>query len=108
MPRGIPKSGTRLPGSGRKKTYASDLTQKWVPLTVASHLDNVYQLLGKLEREIAKWESLCEVRSTSPRYEQARKLTNTIRAMLNELGFSPHNIYANNQQDYKKENNHDC
>ena len=103
MPRGVPKTGTRKPGAGKKKTFAGELVQKWVPLAVAGNLNNVYQLLVDLEKEVSNWEKICEEKSTSPRYEQARKLTKTIRAMLDGLGVNPRDIYANNQQNTQED-----
>ncbi|MFN6450621.1 MAG: hypothetical protein RM022_000095 [Nostoc sp. EfeVER01] len=103
MPRGIPKSGVRLPGAGKKKVFAGELVQKWVPLAVAGNLNNVYQLLVDLEKEVSNWEKICEEKSTSPRYEQARKLTKTLRTMLDGLGINPSDIYANDQQNAQRD-----
>ena len=103
MPRGVPKSGTRLPGAGSKKKYAGKLVQKWIPPAIASNLDDAYQLLNKLEDEVSNWEKLCAEKSTSPRYEQARKLTNTLRTMLDSLGFNPKDIYVDSQHDNNEE-----
>lgn len=103
MPRGIPKSGVRKNSTGRPKKYSSELVKKWVPKTVASSLDNAYQMLNDLEDEVSKWEKVCAEKSTSPRYEQARKLTNTLRTMLNSLGFNPKDIYVESQQENNEE-----
>ncbi|OYE02134.1 hypothetical protein [Nostoc sp. 'Peltigera membranacea cyanobiont' 232] len=101
-PRGIPSSGTRKPGSGRKKKYNSELVQKWIPLSLADKLDDIYLLLIDLEKEVSTWEKICEEKSTSPRYEQARKLVTTLRTLLNRLGIDSTKIYADTQGD-----NHD-
>ena len=98
MPRGIPSSGTRKPGSGRKKKYAGEVMQKWIPVSIASKLDDIYQLLIDLEKEIDMWEKICEKKSTSPRYEQARKLVSTLRILLDRLGIDASKIYADNQE----------
>ncbi|MEH2352574.1 hypothetical protein [Nostoc sp.] len=98
MPRGIPKSGIRKPGSGRKKKYASEVVQKWVPLPIADKLDDIYLLLIDLEKEVDTWERTCEEKITSPRYEQARKLVSVLRFLLNRLGIDTTNIYADKQE----------
>lgn len=98
MPRGIPKSGTRKPGSGRKKKYASEVVQKWVPSSIASKLDDIYLLLIDLEKEVDIWEKTCEEKITSPRYEQARKLVSVLRFLLSRLGIDTANIYADNSE----------
>ncbi|MEH1791075.1 hypothetical protein [Nostoc sp.] len=101
-PRGMPKEGTRKSGGGRKKKYNSELVQKWIPLLLADKLDDIYLLLIDLEKEVSTWEKTCEEKSTSPRYEQARKLVTTLRALLNRLGIDSTKIYATTQGD-----NHD-
>ncbi|QKQ76462.1 hypothetical protein [Nostoc sp. TCL240-02] len=102
MPRGIPSSGTRKPGSGRKKKYVDDVVQKWVPTSIASKLDDIYQLLIDLEKEVAVWEKTCEEKKTSPRYEQARKLVSTLRLLLNRLGIDASSIYAQDSEQRDK------
>ncbi|MEH2422851.1 MAG: hypothetical protein V7K48_18620 [Nostoc sp.] len=94
MPRGIPSSGIRRPGSGRKKKYAGEVIQKWIPVSIASKLDDIYQLLIDLEKEVDMWEKTCKEKSTSPRYEQARKLVSVLRFFLNRLEIDTDNIYA--------------
>ncbi|MCC5606990.1 hypothetical protein LC612_09375 [Nostoc sp. CHAB 5834] len=98
MPRGIPRSGTRKTGSGRKKKYAGEVVQKWVPLSIANKLDDIYLLLIDLEKEVDIWEKTCQEKITSPRYEQARKLVSVLRFLLNRLGIDTANIYADNKQ----------
>ncbi|MBE9206644.1 hypothetical protein IQ244_08980 [Nostoc sp. LEGE 06077] len=102
MPKGVPKSGIRSPGAGSKKRFAGELKQKWIPPVVANNLDNTYRLLNELVDEVNKWEKICNEKSTSPRYEQARKLTNTLRTMLDNLGFNPKDIYVDSKQDNNK------
>ncbi|WP_414571756.1 hypothetical protein [Nostoc sp. CCY 9925] len=102
MPRGVPSSGKRRPGSGRKKKYASELVQKWVPDSIADKLDDIYQLLIDLEKEVDTWEKTCEEKSTSPRYEQARKLVSTLRILLDKLGIDATKIYADNQENIQE------
>ncbi|MEH2130136.1 MAG: hypothetical protein V7K86_05655 [Nostoc sp.] len=101
-PRGTPKEGKRKPGAGRKKKYAGDVMQKYVPISIADKLDDIYLLLIDLEKEVGTWEKICEEKSTSPRYEQARKLVTTLRTLLNRLGIDSTKIYADTQGD-----NHD-
>jgi hypothetical protein len=103
MPKGIPKSGNRLPGSGRRKKYASKLVQKWIPLAVANNLDDVYQLLVNLDKTVTAWEKLCEQKITSPRYEQARKLVSALRVMLDRTGIHTDDIYTNDKHTLEKE-----
>jgi hypothetical protein len=103
MPRGTPRSGTRKSGGGRKKKYNSELVQKWIPVSLADKLDDIYLLLIDLEKEVTKWELLCEEKSTSPRYEQARKLVATLRALLCKLGIDTTDIYADNQENKQEE-----
>ncbi|MBE9107450.1 hypothetical protein IQ229_21710 [Nostoc cf. edaphicum LEGE 07299] len=98
MPRGVPKAGTRKPGSGRKKKYAGEAMQKYVPISIADKLDDIYLLLIDLEKEVGVWEKTCEEKITSPRYEQARKLVSVLRFLLNRLGIDTANIYADNQE----------
>ncbi|MEH1885553.1 hypothetical protein [Nostoc sp.] len=98
-PRGMPKEGTRKAGGGRKKKYNSELVQKWIPLSLADKLDDIYLLLIDLEKEVSTWEKICEVKITSPRYEQARKLVTTLRTLLNRLGIDSTKIYADNHDD---------
>ncbi|MBX9257301.1 hypothetical protein H1Q63_25835 [Desmonostoc muscorum CCALA 125] len=102
MPRGIPSSGSRKPGSGRKKKYASEVVQKWVPNSIANKLDDIYQLLIDLEKEVDIWEKACQDKSTSPRYEQARKLVSILRTLLDKLGIDASKIYANNQENIQE------
>ncbi|MEH2058984.1 MAG: hypothetical protein V7K97_23075 [Nostoc sp.] len=104
MPRGVPSSGTRKPGSGRKKKYTDEVVQKWVPISIASKLDDIYQLLIDLEKEVDMWEKTCEEKSTSPRYEQARKLVSTLRIRLDRLGIDATKIYADNQENIQGDN----
>ncbi|WP_445628426.1 hypothetical protein [Nostoc sp. DSM 114167] len=101
MPRGIPSSGTRKPGSGRKKKYAGEVMQKYVPISIADKLDDIYQLLIDLEKEVDTWEKICDEKSTSPRYEQARKLVSTLRLLLNRLGIDASAIYAQGNKENK-------
>ncbi|MEH2125280.1 hypothetical protein [Nostoc sp.] len=103
MPRGVPKSGTRKPGSGRKKKYAGEVMQKYVPLSIADKLDDIYQLLIDLEKEVNTWEKTCEEKSTSPRYEQARKLVSILRFLLDRLGIDASSIYAQDNENDKQE-----
>ncbi|MFN6480950.1 hypothetical protein [Nostoc sp. DedQUE07] len=103
MPVGIPKSGKRNSGGGRKKKYNSELVQKWVPTSIADKLDDIYQLLIDLEKEVDTWEKTCEEKSTSPRYEQARKLVSTLRLLLNRLGVDASSIYAQDNENDKQE-----
>ncbi|MHC0068747.1 hypothetical protein ACWATR_38780 [Nostoc sp. UIC 10890] len=103
-PRGIPSSGIRKPGSGRKKKYNSELVQKWVPTSISDKLDDIYLLLIDLEKEVNAWEKICEEKSTSPRYEQARKLVSTLRLLLNRLGIDASSIYAQDSENNKQEN----
>ncbi|MDZ7950087.1 MAG: hypothetical protein RM022_031005 [Nostoc sp. EfeVER01] len=98
MPRGVPKTGTRKPGSGRKKKYAGEVMQKYVPISIADKLDDIYLLLIDLEKEVDIWERTCEEKITSPRYEQARKLVSVLRFLLNRLGIDTANIYADKQE----------
>ncbi|MFN6486605.1 MULTISPECIES: hypothetical protein [unclassified Nostoc] len=105
MPRGVPKSGTRKPGSGRKKKYAGEVMQKYVPISIADKLDDIYQLLIDLEREVNTWEKTCEEKSTSPRYEQARKLVSILRNLLDKLGINASGIYAQDSDNDKGQNN---
>lgn len=98
MPRGIPKSGVRKKVTGRPKKYSGELVQKWLPKVVAHNIDNIYELLVTLEDSLYHWELLCEQKKTSPRYEQARKLTAQLRVLLGNLGFKPSDIYASSQQ----------
>jgi hypothetical protein len=79
------------------------LVKKWIPKPYANNLDNIRELLDGLEDEVSKWEKICAEKTTSPRYEQARKLTNTLRAMLDSLGFNPKDIYVDSKQDENKE-----
>lgn len=72
--------------------------QKWIPVSIASKLDDIYQLLIDLEKEVDTWEKICEEKSTSPRYEQARKLVSTLRIFLDKLGIDASKIYADNQE----------
>ncbi|MEH2161455.1 MAG: hypothetical protein V7K38_10490 [Nostoc sp.] len=102
-PRGMPKEGTRKSGGGRKKKYNSELVQKWIPLSLANKLDDIYQLLIDLEKEVTAWEKICEEKSTSPRYEQARKLVSTLRLLLNRLGIDASSIYAQDGENNKQE-----
>ncbi|MEH2225187.1 hypothetical protein [Nostoc sp.] len=97
-PRGMPKEGKRKPGAGRKKKYAGEVMQKYVPISIADKLDDIYLLLIDLEKEVAKWELLCGEKSTSPRYEQARKLVTVLRVLLDKLGIDTTEIYAGNQE----------
>lgn len=94
MPRGVPKAGKRSPGGGRSKKYGADTVQKWVPKPIADKLDDLYLFLLELDNEIANWESTCEAKKTSPRYEQARKLSASIRERLDGLGIDFKGIYA--------------
>ncbi|MEH2348561.1 MAG: hypothetical protein V7K55_11225 [Nostoc sp.] len=103
-PRGMPKEGTRKPGGGRKKKYAGEVMQKYVPVSISDKLDDIYQLLIDLEKEVSAWEKICEVKSTSPRYEQARKLVSTLRLLLNRLGIDASSIYAQDGENNKQEN----
>ncbi len=100
-PRGMPKEGKRKPGAGRKKKYAGEVMQKYVPISIASKLDDIYQLLIDLEKEVDTWEKICEDKSTSPRYEQARKLVSTLRFLLNRLGIDASGIYAQDNEENK-------
>ncbi|MEH1956830.1 hypothetical protein [Nostoc sp.] len=102
-PRGTPKAGTRKSGGGRKKKYNSELVQKWVPSSLANKLDDIYLLLIDLEKEVARWELICEEKSTSPRYEQARKLVAATRALLSRLGIDTTNIYADSQENNQED-----
>ncbi|MEH2177928.1 hypothetical protein [Nostoc sp.] len=104
MPRGVPKAGTRKPGSGRKKKYAGEVMQKYVPISIADKLDDIYQLLIDLEKEVDTWEKICEEKRTSPRYEQARKLVTALRLLLNRLGIDASGIYAQDNENDKQEN----
>jgi len=103
-PRGMPKEGTRKPGGGRKKKYSNELVQKWVPISIASKLDDIYLLLIDLEKEVSTWEKTCEEKSTSPRYEQARKLVSILRLLLNRLGIDTSSIYAQGNENNNQGN----
>ncbi|MEA5620520.1 hypothetical protein VB711_22150 [Cronbergia sp. UHCC 0137] len=97
MPRGIPKAGKRATGGGRKKKYGCETVQRWTPTVIADKLDDLYLFLIELDSEINQWESICESKKTSPRYEQARKLTATIRERIDGLGIDLDAIYASEQ-----------
>lgn len=97
MPRGIPKEGKRSPGGGRKKKYGSETVQKWVPVTIAPKLEDIYLFLAELDSEITTWEQACEAKKTSPRYEQARKLAASVRERLNALEIDFGAIYASEE-----------
>ncbi|MEH2211331.1 hypothetical protein [Nostoc sp.] len=97
----MPKEGKRKPGAGRKKKYAGEVMQKYVPISIADKLDDIYLLLIDLEREVAKWEKICEEKSTSPRYEQARKLVTVLRVLLDKLGIDASAIYAQDNEENK-------
>lgn len=104
MPRGVPKTGKRSAGAGRKKKYGSDTVQKWVPVSIAPKLEDIYLFLAELDSEIATWESACEAKKTSPRYEQARKLSAAVRERLNGLGIDFQTIFASDEGENEGEN----
>ncbi|MBW4686921.1 MAG: hypothetical protein KME40_17890 [Komarekiella atlantica HA4396-MV6] len=101
--RGIPKTGTRKPGGGRKKKFDSPTVRKRMPVVLAEKIDDIYPFLLELDAEITKWEQICEEKSTSPRYEQARKLVSILRGLLNRVGINTAHIYANNKQNSEED-----
>ena len=51
-----------------------------------------------IDTEITNWENTCENKKTSPRYEQARKLTKVVRERIDSLGIDINSIYAKNEE----------
>ncbi|TAF07409.1 MAG: hypothetical protein EAZ77_09895 [Nostocales cyanobacterium] len=99
MPKGVPKTGKRNPGGGRSKKYGADTVQKWIPVPIAGKLDDLYAFLIELDIEIGTWETTCEAKKTSPRYEQARKLAASIRERIDGLGIDIKGIYASSEEE---------
>ncbi|MEH1837202.1 MAG: hypothetical protein V7L20_00180 [Nostoc sp.] len=109
MPRGIPKTGIRKPGGGRKKKFDSPTVRRRIPTVIAEKIDDVYRFLLELDGEISAWEQACEEKSTSPRYERARQLVSLLRERIDALGINTISTYFDNETTNKtpRKNNHD-
>jgi hypothetical protein len=103
MPRGIPKTGKRNPGGGRKKKFDTPTVRKRIPEALAEKIEDIYQFLMELDEEISKWEQVCDEKSTSPRYERARQLVLLLRERINTLGININSTNSDNQENKQEE-----
>ncbi|MBN3944112.1 hypothetical protein [Nostoc sp. NMS9] len=104
MPRGVPKTGTRKPGGGRKKKFDIPTVRKRIPKALAEKIEDIHHFLVELDDEISEWEQVCDEKSTSPRYDRARQLVLLLREKLDALGLdtiSKHSDNENNKQGNK-------
>ncbi|MGJ5628728.1 hypothetical protein [Nostoc sp. CALU 1950] len=103
MPRGIPKTGKRNPGGGRKKKFDTPTVRKRIPKALAEKIEDIHQFLMELDEEISKWEQVCDEKSTSPRYERARQLVLLLRERINALGINISSTNSDNQENKQEE-----
>lgn len=78
------KRGGARPGAGRKKgtqgTYGCETKVVRVPVDIAPELPELLTNIGQLKELLTDWEEEAS-KSTSPRYDRARKLISEIRAL---------------------------